>query len=129
MRTGDPARISTTSHSSLTSGKQTATRSGRSLLGQPDLLDVLLIFALTQAPELSQRGISLGLSDEPLVSLQDIEPLIKCAAPVLVILINPNLITHIDPPFAEADSSFLLSKASPTRRWSGASQAVLRPGD
>jgi hypothetical protein len=98
------------------------------LSGHPDLLDVLLIFALAQAPELSQRGISLGLGDEPVVSLQDIEPLIGCADPVLVILISPNLITHIDSPFAEADSS-VLSKTFPTGRWSSASQAVLRPDD
>jgi hypothetical protein len=94
------------------------------LLGHLDPLDVLLIYAFAQAPELSQRGVSLGLGDEPVVSLQDIEPVFRCSDPVLVILISANLITHIDPPFAEADSSFLLSKALPTGRWSSAFLAV-----
>ena len=109
--------------------KQTPTQSGRSLPADSDLLDVLLILAPTQAPELSQWGISLGPSDEPIVTLKDVKPLIRCAAPVLATLIGSEFIAHIDSPLAEADSSFFLSRAFPTRRWSGASQAVLRPGD
>src|SRR3954464_8192846 len=72
-------------------------------LGHPDPLDTLLISALAQAPELPQRNICLCLGDKAVVALQDIEPVIRCADPVPVILISSNLFTHIEPPFAVSD--------------------------